>query len=438
MLLCSSDLGQMKKATQQAMVIALTLVLSVGLILFLKRGRVPISTEGLGHRESSATASSKSFGLSKSNSEGASFRLYSEALISFDAADFRARQGFSNWAKGDLEEALNDFTEAIKSSPSNGNVFLPRGFLQIHMGNYKHAVDDLSEALRLIPAEHLSNSISTAVGLYGARGHAYLWTGQFDSAIDDLTQAIRLDRNRFELYRDRGHSYQSLGNLERAIADYSKAIELEPANYELYYNRGVAHADNEEWDEAILDFGKAIGIDGSDPRALAFRGYAYKVKGQLDDAINDYNAAVRLEPKNSALLQDRGLAYGAATKWREALGDFQQAIEIDPRNSSALNELAWLRATCREGTIRDGREAVKLAQKACELTDWREWGHVDTLACAYAEAGDFEMAVKYQKQAMESEALTSQDREATMRRLGLYEKRQPYREDSGHQKGVEK
>ena len=65
------------------------------------------------------------------------------------------------------------------------------------------------------------------------------------------------------------------------------------------------------------------------------------------------------------------------------------------------NAAAWLYATCPKEDIRNGGKALELALKGCDLSEWRDGGVVDTLAAAEAEAGDFDEAVKYERQAID-------------------------------------
>ncbi|MFC1636684.1 hypothetical protein ACFL5Z_17790, partial [Planctomycetota bacterium] len=93
------------------------------------------------------------------------------------------------------------------------------------------------------------------------------------------------------------------------------------------------------------------------------------------------------------------------------------------------NDLAWLRATCVMAEFRDGAKAVEQASKASELTNFKKAHYVGTLAAAYAEAGDFDSAVEWQKKAIdllteEEEGLRADFEE----RLKLYQSGKPYRE----------
>jgi tetratricopeptide (TPR) repeat protein len=95
-----------------------------------------------------------------------------------------------------------------------------------------------------------------------------------------------------------------------------------------------------------------------------------------------------------------------------------------------MNELACWQAGCPAAEVRNGAEAVKNATRACELTQWKEAMYVDTLAAAYSETGDFDSAIKWQKEAIN--LLTKKEPAEWPgqfdERLKLYQSGKPYRE----------
>jgi len=95
-----------------------------------------------------------------------------------------------------------------------------------------------------------------------------------------------------------------------------------------------------------------------------------------------------------------------------------------------LKKLAWLQAPYPAAEFRDGAKAVENATKACELTDWKNVGCVDTLAASYAEAGDFDSAVEWQKKAIDllTEDISAESQSSYESRLNLYQSGRPYRE----------
>jgi hypothetical protein len=71
-----------------------------------------------------------------------------------------------------------------------------------------------------------------------------------------------------------------------------------------------------------------------------------------------------------------------------------------PDSPRMLDELAWLLATYPDSNVRDGAEAVRLAERACKLTDRRDPALLATLAAAYAETGDFSRGVAAAEEAL--------------------------------------
>src|SRR5262249_15337709 len=120
--------------------------------------------------------------------------------------------------------------------------------------------------------------------------------------------------------------------------------------------------------------------------------------------------------------------YKAQGKFARAVADCEAALRLEPKNLAALNGLAWLLATCPDESVRDGERAVELARRACELSDWKDPGCLDTLAGGYAEAGDLARAVEYERLALEFPEYTKRFGDACRRRLKLYEESRPFRE----------
>ena len=108
-----------------------------------------------------------------------------------------------------------------------------------------------------------------------------------------------------------------------------------------------------------------------------------------------------------------------------------------PRHEGLLGPLAWILATSPDDSVRDGKQAVAVAQRLNAINDFANPYHLDIMAAAAAEAGDFDVAVHYATKAIESllhpagpgtEEQWRRDRlQGIQDRLGLYEAAQPFR-----------
>ncbi|HEY5314154.1 MAG TPA: tetratricopeptide repeat protein, partial [Pirellulales bacterium] len=187
----------------------------------------------------------------------------------------------------------------------------------------------------------------------------------------------------------------------------------------------IAAADVVRLDQAVDHFTARIRSHPADVAAYTSRGIAWRALGQYQRAIDDQNEAIRLDPKSAAAYANRGNAYAHLGRHDLAIPDYELAIRLDPELLAAHNNLAWSLATRPEREFRDAVLAVSSATKACQLTRWANPECLDTLAAAYAEAGDFEQATRWENQAI---ALSAPPGNAAFQaRLALYQTKRPYR-----------
>ena len=115
--------------------------------------------------------------------------------------------------------------------------------------------------------------------------------------------------------------------------------------------------------------------------------------------------------------------YEKSKQWAKAAKAYEVACELKIKNISASNNLAWVLATAPDDSVRDGNRAVKFAKRALQMAPSHP-SIAGTLAAAYAEAGDFENAIKYQSIVIKSSPTVE-----FRARLKLYQQGKPLRAD---------
>jgi len=222
------------------------------------------------------------------------------------------------------------------------------------------------------------------------------------------------------------------GQYDKAISDFSKVIEMYPTNCYAYLNRAEAYSANCENEKAIADYDRFISMNSTNSFAFIARANEFGMVGKYEKAVADLDVGINLDARNAHAFTLRGFCFEKLGRYADAGNDFSNAVQLDFSFVDAWNDLAWLRATCPQAEIRNGHEAVGAAIKACNLSDWRNWMYLDTLAVAYAETGDFELAVKYENKALELIDPQNKEMGGMQKRLLMFQQKQPYRDDPSH------
>jgi tetratricopeptide (TPR) repeat protein len=319
---------------------------------------------------------------------------------------------------GKLDLALKDFGEVIQLAPNDTTAYYLRGGIWARRQQFDKAVADFSEAIRIDPKDPRG---------YLVRGMTYNAQKQHDKAVADFTEVINRDPRNHLAYAYRGWTRGIKGELDSAVADYNEAIRIDPNFAQAYLGRGTIWERKKADDKAFADYSEVLRLDPGNAWAHTFRGSIWVRKQDFDKAITDFSVAIQLDPDSSTPFFLRGAAWERKQDYNQAIADYAEAMRLDPKNPGAFNNLAWMFATCPDARFRDGKRAVELARTACELTNWKELNDVDTLAAAYAEAGDFKEAVRYQEMVLRDPRYTNQ--KGFQFRLELYRQGRPYRKD---------
>jgi tetratricopeptide (TPR) repeat protein len=382
--------------------------------------------------------------------------------ISPNDAGLFGRRALYYLSKNKIDKAMSDVNTAIALDSTDGAAFFTRALIYIEKADFENIVRDLDLALQHIPREVLVSNRVAHANLYHMRGIAHRKRGDLDKAIEDLSRAILIDPKNYvihydraiaysrnnqderaisdltevirlnpkipDAYSSRGKLYYDKGQVQKAIKEYTEAVRLSADNVEIYLSRAVAFREIKDWDNAIADYSQVIKRSPTNCGAYFTRGVAYGEAGKYEKAIDDFTKAMELGYNQGIALCNRALAWEDRGQWQKAVADYTEAIRSDSTMEDAYNQLAWLYATCPESSVRNGGEAVRIAKQACEMTQWTNSSFVGTLAAAYAEAADFDNAVRLQKKVLSMNDLSETEKKEEEERLKLFLQQKPYRE----------
>jgi len=322
---------------------------------------------------------------------------------------------------GRSNEAIDHYRQALDDNPDYAEARnnLGRALLEEH--RLPEAIEQLQDAIAINPeyAEAHNNL-----------GYALASQGRLDEAMQHYRQAIESDPKYAHAYNNFGQTLAMQGNFDEAIADFSKAVELDPAYASAEGNLGHALLSKDHPDEAIPHLRKAVELAPKSAEFSNYLGQALGEKGQTDEAITNLERALQLSPSMVEARYYLGVALVTKGRRAEGLAHWRQALLKEPDNVQVLNEIAWVLATAPEAALRNGSEAVSLAEHAARLTSEREPVVLGTLAAAYAETGRYGQAIETEQRAADLAARQGNAPLAASlnQRLTLFERKTPIRQ----------
>jgi tetratricopeptide (TPR) repeat protein len=354
---------------------------------------------------------------------------------------------------------LADFNKAIELDPDKEEYLLLRAQAHRADGKGEECLADIEKAIEAAPENPKA---------YELKALALLMLDRQDEALAAFNKASELAPELLTPYQYRSELLNQQGKIDEAIAELDKSLKLQPNNLASLLIRAQLLSENEEYDKALKDVEAILQQQPALVRAHQMKAQLLDKLGRTDEAVAMLEKLIAIDPnlvelqlqllgiysekqmapeaielatkilesdqdsESSDLVRRlRGDMYLYAGDHEEAIADFELALEKTPNEPGVLNNFAWTLATSPYASVRDGKRAVELATKAAEVTEYAAPHILSTLAASYAEAGDFEQAVKRAEEAIAkaTELKTIGDYDGQLEaELQCYKSGQPWRE----------
>lgn len=310
------------------------------------------------------------------------------------------------------------YTAELEEDPRNVRVLSLLADALIDAGDFPAAARRLRQAVGIDPDDP---------ELHFRLGIVLAELGEVDDAIASYEESIDLAASA-DAYVLLGVLLSGEGRNAEAITQYENALALEPENVDAHYNLGVERGKQGRWKDAAAEYRTVLEHDADHIEAMNNLGAALLTQGQIPEAVSYFERALRLDPADVEARGNWARALVAQDKAGEAIAVLEEGVRLAPDAPSLANHLAWLRAASPDARWRDGEQAVRLAEMACDRTGEDNANYLDTLAAAYAEAGRFDDAVRTVSQAIALVGDGSAQAGEFQERLALYQRGQPYHE----------
>ena len=294
--------------------------------------------------------------------------------------------------EGRTEEAIAHLQQAMTINPDCADAHYNLGGIFFQQGRMEEAIAQFQQTLAIKP-DHAEAHYNL--------GNLFLQQGQVDKAIAQFEEALAIKPGYVEAHYDLGNILLQQGQVDGAIAQFQKTLAIKPNHAEAHYNLGNIFLQREQVNKAIAQFEEAVAIKPGYTEAHNNLGSAFLQQGRMEEAIAQFQQTLAIKPNHLEARYNLGGALLQQGRVEKAIAQFRQTLAIEPDFVEAQRSLAWVLATSPQASLRNGIEAVRLAERAEQLDGGKSPVILATLAAAYAEAGRFPEAIETVQHALQ-------------------------------------
>jgi tetratricopeptide (TPR) repeat protein len=230
---------------------------------------------------------------------------------------------------GDYRAAATDLAEATRLGYKNFYLDLNKGYVNEQLGNLDQALLDYTAALKTNPK---------LVYALQKRGEIYFDKRLYADSISNLTALLEIEPKNYDALILRARAKMSAGTNAEALPDIDAALAQRPNEAYAHSLRGAAYLETEL---ATVEPCKKFGQPTADARRWIVGGTARACREGPDIAgsIKDFDEALRLNPALVVAYVDRGLAYSLLGNRKQTAADWRTAYKLDPGDKSILERM---------------------------------------------------------------------------------------------------
>jgi tetratricopeptide (TPR) repeat protein len=252
----------------------------------------------------------------------------------------------------------------------------------------------------------------------------------WQDSITLFEHAIAVTKDNDIAHSNLGLALAGQGREKEALAQYQEALRISPTSAEMHNNIADLYYEMGRTNDALEEYYNALKLNPRASFGWINIGNVDVALGRFDEALTNYQQAAQLAPEDPQVPFIIGKALLAEGHDTEAISHFRDALKLDPDNFQTLTYMARVLASDQNLQSRNGSIALLLAAKANDLTGGIEPVMWDTMAMAYAEAGQFDEAQQNEEYALRlaTAPQLKGDLPGMKARLQLYQNHQPYRQ----------
>jgi tetratricopeptide (TPR) repeat protein len=323
----------------------------------------------------------------------------------------------------DMHQAMAHYRSALRIDADSTPAHNRFGALLFKHGLYTDALEQWKEVVRLEPDSAVAHS-NVAVILASQN--------RLPEAEEELRTALALDPTLDAAHNTLGVVLLKLGKPDEGKAQLQAVVDLNPDNTDVRGNLARVYVAQHDLVHAIAELEEIVRRQPDNAVAAGQLGMLLAQQGDLPGALQYIRQSLAAQPENLGLRTNLAVGLAQQGNWKEAIAECRKVLQRRADDVLMLNTAAWIIATSPDQSMRDPLEAVKLAERAANVTHHERADILDTLAAAYAAADRFAEAVATADRAQKLAGGAGNPllAEEIRKRMSLYRTNTAYREDS--------